>query len=176
MNYIEVKSISKTYSDIKALNNLSLEISAGTLFGILGPNGAGKSTLIKILATLIEPDTGEAFIDKINLIKSPRKIRELIGYVAQDIALDKILTGRELLDFQSNLYHMNKKEKFERINKLINQLDMDSWIDRKCGTYSGGMKRRIDLAAGLLHLPKVLILDEPTVGLDIESRNIIWQL
>ena len=176
MNYIQVTELSKSYSDIEALKQLSFEISHGTLFGILGPNGAGKSTLIKILATLIEPDSGEIFINNINLIKNSRKIRELIGYVAQDISLDKILTGRELLDFQSDLYHMNKDKKIERIKTLINQLDMNDWIDRKCGTYSGGMKRRIDLAAGLLHLPKVLILDEPTVGLDIESRNIIWQL
>lgn len=176
MTYIQITDLSKSYSDIQALNDLSMEINAGTLFGILGPNGAGKSTLIKILATLVEPDGGEVFVNNINLIKNPRKIRELIGYVAQDIALDKILTGRELLDFQSDLYHMKKKEKSERIKLLINQLEMNDWIDRKCGTYSGGMKRRIDLAAGLLHLPKVLILDEPTVGLDIESRNIIWQL
>ena len=176
INYIKVKDLSKSYFDIEALKNLSMEINAGTLFGILGPNGAGKSTLIKILATLIEPDSGEIFINNINLIKNPREIRELIGYVAQEIALDKILTGRELLEFQSDLYHMRKTEKNERIKSLINQLDMNDWIDRKCGTYSGGMKRRIDLAAGLLHLPKVLILDEPTVGLDIESRNIIWQL
>ena len=176
MNYIELKEISKTYGNIKALNKLSIEINSGTLFGILGPNGAGKSTLIKILATLIEPDSGEVYLNNINVIKEPRKIRELIGYVAQDIALDKILTGRELLDFQSDLYHMSKKDKYIRINFLIDQLQMSDWIDRKCGTYSGGMKRRIDLAAGLLHLPKVLILDEPTVGLDIESRNIIWQL
>ena len=176
MKYIVVKDLSKSYSDIEALKNLSIEISAGSLFGILGPNGAGKSTLIKTVATLIEPDSGEIFINNINLIKNPRGIRELIGYVAQDIALDKILTGRELLDFQADLYHMNRNSKFERIKTLINQLDMHDWIDRKCGTYSGGMKRRIDLAAGLLHLPKVLILDEPTVGLDIESRNIIWQL
>ena len=98
------------------------------------------------------------------------------GYVAQEIALDKILTGRELLDFQADLYHLDQSLKLDRIELLINQLDMKKWIDRKCGTYSGGMKRRIDLAAGLLHLPKVLILDEPTVGLDIESRNIIWGL
>ena len=176
MNYIQVKNLSKSYSDVDALKDLSMNIDAGNLFGILGPNGAGKSTLIKILATLVEPDSGEVFINNINLIKNPRKIRELIGYVAQDIALDKILTGRELLDFQSDLYHMKKQEKYERIKTLINQLEMNDWIDRKCGTYSGGMKRRIDLAAGLLHLPKVLILDEPTVGLDIESRNIIWQL
>ena len=176
MSYIQVKEISKSYSDIHALKGLSMEIPAGTLFGILGPNGAGKSTLIKILATLIEPDSGEISINNIDLIKNSRQIRELIGYVAQDVALDKILTGRELLDFQSDLYHINKNKKIERIETLINQLEMNDWIDRKCGTYSGGMKRRIDLAAGLLHLPKVLILDEPTVGLDIESRNIIWQL
>ena len=176
MTYIQVKNISKSYSDIDALKDLSMDIDSGILFGILGPNGAGKSTLIKIMATLVEPDSGEVFINNINLIKNPRKIRELIGYVAQDIALDKILTGRELLDFQSDLYHMNQKEKCERIKLLINQLEMNDWIDRRCGTYSGGMKRRIDLAAGLLHLPKLLILDEPTVGLDIESRNIIWQL
>ena len=176
MSYIQVKEITKSYSDIQALKGLSMEIPAGTLFGILGPNGAGKSTLIKILATLIEPDSGEIFINNINLIKNSRQIRELIGYVAQDVALDKILTGRELLDFQSDLYHINKNKKIERIETLINQLEMNDWIDRKCGTYSGGMKRRIDLAAGLLHLPKVLILDEPTVGLDFESRNIIWQL
>jgi len=176
MSYIQVKEISKSYSDIQALKGLSMEIPAGTLFGILGPNGAGKSTLIKILATLIEPDSGEISINNIDLIKNSRQIRELIGYVAQDVALDKILTGRELLDFQSDLYHINKNKKIERIETLINQLEMNDWIDRKCGTYSGGMKRRIDLAAGLLHLPKVLILDEPTVGLDIESRNIIWQL
>ena len=173
MNYIQVKDLSKAYSEVKALNNLSIEISQGTLFGILGPNGAGKSTFIKILATLIEPDSGEIFINNINLIKNSREIRALIGYVAQDIALDKILTGRELLDFQADLYHLNKNKKFQRIETLINQLDMNNWIDRKCGTYSGGMKRRLDLASGLLHLPKVLILDEPTVGLDIESRNII---
>ena len=159
MNYIKVKELSKSYSDVDALKNLSIEIESGKLFGILGPNGAGKSTLIKILATLIEPDSGEVFINNINLIKNSMKIRELIGYVAQDIALDKILTGRELLDFQSDLYHINKNKKIERIQKLIDQLEMNAWIDRKCGTYSGGMKRRIDLAAGLLHLPQVLILD-----------------
>ena len=136
MSYIQVTDLSKSYSDIEALKGLSIKICAGNLFGILGPNGAGKSTLIKILATLVEPDGGEVFINNINLIKNPREIRELIGYVAQDIALDKILTGRELLDFQSDLYHMKKREKEERIKLLIDQLEMDDWIDRKCGTYS----------------------------------------
>ena len=176
MTYIQIKNLSKSYANINALNNLNLTIDKGNLFGILGPNGAGKTTLLKILSTLIAPDKGEVYLNKIDLIKKPREIRKLIGYVAQEIALDKILTGRELLDFQADLYHMNKSKKLERIAFLIDQLDMIDWIDKKCGTYSGGMKRRIDLAAGLLHIPKVLILDEPTVGLDIESRNIIWEL
>ena len=176
MNHIEIRGLSKSYKNVTALDGLDIKISKGSLFGILGPNGAGKTTLLKILATLINPDKGEIYIDNIDLKKNPRSIRELIGYVAQDIALDKVLTGRELLDFQADLYHMNKLKKFERIDFLIDQLEMIDWIDRKCGTYSGGMKRRIDLAAGLLHIPKILILDEPTVGLDIESREIIWKL
>ena len=176
MNHIQIRGLSKSYKNVTALDGLNIKISKGSLFGILGPNGAGKTTLLKILATLINPDKGEIYIDNIDLKKNPRSIRELIGYVAQDIALDKVLTGRELLDFQADLYHMNKLEKLERIDFLIDQLEMIDWIDRKCGTYSGGMKRRIDLAAGLLHIPKILILDEPTVGLDIESREIIWKL
>ena len=176
MNYIQIKNLSKSYPNVSALNNLNITIEKGNLFGILGPNGAGKTTLLKILSTLIAPDNGEVYLNEIDLIKKPREIRKLIGYVAQEIALDKILTGRELLDFQADLYHMEKSKKIERIEFLINQLDMIDWIDKQCGTYSGGMKRRIDLAAGLLHIPKVLILDEPTVGLDIESRNIIWEL
>tara|TARA_Y100000589_G_scaffold330825_1_gene381786 strand:- start:1043 stop:2059 length:1017 start_codon:yes stop_codon:yes gene_type:complete len=176
MNQIQIKNLSKAYADIKALNDISINISKGSLFGLLGPNGAGKSTLLKILATLVSPDKGSIHINNIDLLKNPEKIRELIGYVAQEIALDKILTGRELLDFQADLYHIKKVTKLERIESLVQQLDMNEWIDRKCGSYSGGMKRRIDLAAGLLHIPEVLILDEPTVGLDIESRNIIWSL
>ena len=176
MNTIKIKNLTKSYADLKALNKVTINIEEGSLFGILGPNGAGKTTLLKILSTLIAPDSGEVLINKIDLIKQPKEVRKLIGYVAQEIALDKILTGRELLDFQADLYHMEKSNKFKRIQFLIEQLDMIDWIDKKCGTYSGGMKRRIDLATGLLHLPKVLILDEPTVGLDIESRNIIWEL
>ncbi|MBK16861.1 MAG: lysozyme [Prochlorococcus sp. SP3034] len=176
MNYIQIKNLSKSYLDVNALNKLNINIKQGNLLGILGPNGAGKTTLLKILSTLISPDEGEVYIDNIDLINESREIRKLIGYVAQEIALDKILTGRELLDFQADLYHMEKSKKKKRIQFLIQKLEMGEWIDKKCGTYSGGMKRRIDLASGLLHIPKVLILDEPTVGLDIESRNIIWEL
>ena len=176
MTYIQIKNLSKSYANINALNKLNITIEKGNLFGILGPNGAGKTTLLKILSTLIAPDDGAVYINKIDLIKKPIEIRKLIGYVAQEIALDKILTGRELLDFQADLYHMEKSKKLERIEFLIAKLEMGDWIDKKCGIYSGGMKRRIDLASGLLHVPQVLILDEPTVGLDIESRNIIWEL
>ncbi len=176
MNQIKIRNLSKSYFEVIALDKINIDIQKGSLFGILGPNGAGKTTLLRTLATLISPDEGTITINNIDLIEKPREIRKLIGYVAQEIALDKILTGRELLEFQADLYHINKTIKTERIDLMIKQLDMENWIDRKCGTYSGGMKRRIDLAAGLLHLPKVLILDEPTVGLDIESRNIIWKL
>ncbi len=176
MTYIKIKNLSKAYSNVNALDKLNINIEKGNLFGILGPNGAGKTTLLKILSTLLAPDNGEIYINEIDLINQPREIRKLIGYVAQEIALDKILTGRELLDFQADLYHMKKSEKLVRIEFLIEKLEMIDFIDKKCGTYSGGMKRRIDLASGLLHIPKVLILDEPTVGLDIESRNIIWEL
>ena len=176
MTYIQIKNLSKSYANINALNKLNITIEKGNLFGILGPNGAGKTTLLKILSTLIAPDDGAVYINKIDLIKKPIEIRKLIGYVAQEIALDKILTGRELLDFQADLYHLEKSKKLERIEFLIAKLEMGDWIDKKCGIYSGGMKRRIDLASGLLHVPQVLILDEPTVGLDIESRNIIWEL
>ena len=176
MTYIQINNLSKSYSNVNALNKLNITIEKGNLFGILGPNGAGKTTLLKILSTLIAPDDGAVYINKIDLIKKPIEIRKLIGYVAQEIALDKILTGRELLDFQADLYHMEKSKKLERIEFLIAKLEMGDWIDKKCGIYSGGMKRRIDLASGLLHVPQVLILDEPTVGLDIESRNIIWEL
>ncbi len=176
MNYIQIHNLTKSYFEVKALDNINIDIPKGSLFGILGPNGAGKSTLLKILATLIESDEGVIYMDKIDLLTKPREIRELIGYVAQEISLDKILTGRELLDFQADLYHIEKSKKLIKIDSLIKELGMSDWIDRKCGTYSGGMKRRLDLAAGLLHTPKVLILDEPTVGLDIESRNIIWDL
>ena len=111
-----------------------------------------------------------------NVLLEEKETRRRLGYVAQDIAIDKILTGRELLQLQGDLYHLDKKYKKKRIEELIERLDMNEWIDRRCGSFSGGMKRRLDLASGLLHEPELLILDEPTVGLDIESRSVIWGL
>jgi ABC-2 type transport system ATP-binding protein len=124
----------------------------------------------------LAPDGGSVQVDGVDALKHPREVRRLLGYVAQEVAIDKILSGRELLQLQGDLYHLNRADRDHRIDDLIDRLGMEPWIDRRCGTYSGGMRRRLDLAAGLLHRPRLLVLDEPTVGLDIESRSAIWQL
>lgn len=179
---IELQHLSKRYGGgrksqpVEALDDLCLSVPAGCLYGLLGPNGAGKTTALRILCTLLAPDAGSVQVAGIDALAEPRAVRRLLGYVAQEVALDKILTGRELLQLQGDLYHLRPADRDGRILELIGLLAMDDWIDRRCGTYSGGMKRRLDLAAGLLHRPKVLVLDEPTVGLDIESRAAIWQV
>jgi ABC-2 type transport system ATP-binding protein len=176
MALIELRQLHKSYGTVTALNGLDLSVPEGCLFGLLGPNGAGKTTAIRIVATLLSPDRGEVVVDGLDAIRHPRAVRGILGYVAQEVAIDKILTGRELLQLQGDLYHLKREERDRRIAELIDRLGMDAWIDRRCGTYSGGMRRRLDLAAGLLHRPKLLVLDEPTVGLDIESRAAIWEL
>ena len=176
MSLIVLDHLEKSYGTISALRDLSLQVPEGCLFGLLGPNGAGKTTTLRILATLLAPDLGNVRIAGLDALKDQRDVRRLIGYVAQEVAIDKILTGRELLELQGDLYHLRPKQRNQRIGELIEMLGMDPWIDRRCGTYSGGMRRRLDLAAGLLHRPQLLILDEPTVGLDIESRAVIWNV
>ena len=176
MPVIEIQKLVKSYGAIQALKGLNLVIPEGCLFGLLGPNGAGKTTTLRILCTLLAPDEGTVLISGINALEDPRSVRRQIGYVAQEVAIDKILTGRELLQLQADLYHLESKQKDQRIKELTLRLEMSEWINRRCGTYSGGMRRKLDLAAGLIHQPKVLILDEPTVGLDIESRSVIWDL
>ena len=171
-----IRDRSKTYGAVTALSNLDLSVPEGCLYGLLGPNGAGKTTTLRILATLLAPDRGSVEVDGVDALKHPREVRRLLGYVAQEVAIDKILSGRELLQLQGDLYHLKRTDRDHRIDDLIDRLGMDPWIDRRCGTYSGGMRRRLDLAAGLLHRPRLLVLDEPTVGLDIESRSAIWQL
>ena len=176
MALIELRKISKAYGTVSALHELDLTVPEGCLYGLLGPNGAGKTTAMRILATLLAPDSGSVFVGGVDGLAQPRDVRQLMGYVAQEVAIDKILSGRELLQLQGDLYHLPRNDREGRIADLIDRLAMGDWIDRRCGTYSGGMRRRLDLAAGLLHRPRLLVLDEPTVGLDIESRSAIWQL
>jgi ABC-2 type transport system ATP-binding protein len=178
---IELHQLNKRYTAAKgvpvpALNDLSLQVPAGSLYGLLGPNGAGKTTALRILCTLLAPDSGTVRVAGIDALTDPRGVRRLLGYVAQEVAIDKILTGRELLQLQGDLYHLSARQRDRRMAELIELMGMGDWIDRRCGGYSGGMRRRLDLAAGLLHSPQVLVLDEPTVGLDIESRAAIWQV
>ena len=176
MALIELRQLHKAYGAVQALRDFSLSVPEACLFGLLGPNGAGKTTAMRILATLLGPDRGSVEVAGVDALADPRAVRRLLGYVAQEVAIDKILTGRELLQLQGDLYHLGRSDRNQRIDDLIDRLAMAEWIDRRCGTYSGGMRRRRDLAAGLLHRPRLLVLDEPTVGLDIESRSAIWEL
>ncbi len=176
MSLIELDHLVKSYGTVPALTDLTLAVPEGCLYGFLGPNGAGKTTTLRILATLLSPDSGRVIVSGVDALENPRQVRQILGYVAQEVAIDKILTGRELLALQGDLYHLPRTQRNQRIDDLIQRLSMQEWIDRRCGTYSGGMRRRLDLAAGLLHSPRLLVLDEPTVGLDLESRAVIWDV
>ncbi|MEB3163251.1 MAG: ABC transporter ATP-binding protein [Prochlorothrix sp.] len=170
-----IENLQKRYGSVEALKDISLSIAAGELFGILGPNGAGKTTTLRCLCTLTTPDSGRLEVDGIPVVGNPKVARQKLGYVAQEVALDKVLTGRELLDLQAAIYHIPRASITKRVTEMIDLLGLGDWADKKSGTYSGGIRKRLDLAMGLLHQPKVLVLDEPTVGLDIESRTVIWQ-
>ncbi|MEB3340909.1 ABC transporter ATP-binding protein [Okeania sp.] len=171
---ILIENLQKSYGSSVAVKDVSFQIEPGEIFGLLGPNGAGKTTTLRALCTLITPDAGRLEVSGISVTDQPRMARQLLGYVAQEVALDKVLTGRELLQLQAAIYHIPGKMAKERINKVISLLGIEDWADKKTGTYSGGIRKRLDLAAGLLHQPDVLVLDEPTVGLDINSRVAVW--
>ncbi len=170
-----VEGLKKRYGDVEAVKDVSFTIEPGEIFGLLGPNGAGKTTTIRCLCTLSTPDAGQVEVSGSSVLTYPALARQRLGYIAQDVALDKVLTGRELLQLQAALYHMPKKVARDRIEQMIDLLELTDWADKKSGTYSGGLKKRLDLAMGLLHQPDVLVLDEPTVGLDIETRTAVWQ-
>ena len=169
-----IENLQKSYGSSVAVKDVSFKIEPGEIFGLLGPNGAGKTTTLRALCTLITPDAGRLEVSGISVVDQPRIARQRLGYVAQEVALDKVLTGRELLELQGAIYHIPSKLAKERINKVISLLEIKDWADKKTGTYSGGIRKRLDLAAGLLHQPDVLVLDEPTVGLDIDSRVAVW--
>ncbi|WP_424096753.1 ATP-binding cassette domain-containing protein [Moorena producens] len=171
-----IQNLQKRYGDVHAVKDISLQVEPGQIFGLLGPNGAGKTTTIRCLCTLTAPDAGKIEVSGISVLHNPRAARRRLGYVAQEVALDKVLTGQELLQLQADLYHLPKAVAKQRINKLLDILQLKEYANKKTGIYSGGLRRRLDLAAGLLHQPDVLVLDEPTVGLDIESRFVVWEL
>ena len=176
MKSVIAESLVKTYrnGEVKALNNLSLDVEEGTVLGVLGPNGAGKTTTVRILATLLKPDSGQASVGGIDVIKHPDKVREIIGLSGQYAAVDEILTGYDNLVMFGELYHLGKKQSIARAEELLEKFSLTDSAKRPIKTYSGGMRRRLDLAASLIVKPKVLFLDEPTTGLDPRGRLEMW--
>lgn len=174
---IEVKNIGKTFAGaVPALEDVSFSAPTGSVCALLGHNGAGKSTTVKILSTLLQPTSGQAIVAGYDVVKQPAQVRRNIGVTAQDAALDYRLTGRENLILFSRLHGMTRKQARTRAGELIEQFDMAHAADRVVSTYSGGMRRRIDIAISLVVQPKVLFLDEPTTGLDPRSRRDVWSL
>jgi ABC-2 type transport system ATP-binding protein len=175
-NAIEAKDLIKTYPpDVRALDGLSFEVEAGTVFGLLGPNGAGKSTTVKVLTTLSRPDSGEARVAGIDVLAEPVRVRQAIGVVSQRSGVDVQATGRENLVLQGQLHGLYGRELAQRVDSLLERFGLADAADRIAGTYSGGMQRRLDIAMGLIHTPQVLFLDEPTTGLDPEVRAGMWK-
>ncbi len=169
-----IENLKKCYGSVEAVKDVSLRVEPGEIFGLLGPNGAGKTTTLRCLCTLATPDSGKLEVSGISVLQNPKLARQRLGYVAQEVALDKVLTGRELLQLQAALYHLPNTAAKVRIDQVITLLGLADWANKKSGTYSGGIRKRLDLACGLLHQPDLLVLDEPTVGLDIESRVVVW--
>ncbi len=170
-----VKDLKKTFPpDVRAVDGISFYVKRGEVFGFLGPNGAGKSTTIKIITTLLLKTEGTVYVDGLDLDHQPAKIREIIGYAAQDVGVDDDLTGRENLRLQARFYHIPRSEADDRVNLIIKTVGLEDSADRRSGTYSGGMRRRLDLAMALISKPKLLFLDEPTTGLDPQNRISVW--
>ena len=176
MEYAVVtQDLSRNYGDIEAVDSIDLRIPRGEIYGFLGPNGAGKTTLVRMLITLLLPSSGSATVAGYDIVRDASDIRLRIGAALQDAALDPKQTGRELLRLQGRFYGLSRRDVDSRFNDLTDLIDIGDAVDRLIGTYSGGMKRRLDLAASLIHNPEVLFLDEPTTGLDPISRARVWE-
>lgn len=173
--FIELIDVVKEYDDNVAVDHLSLSIQRNEVFGLLGPNGAGKTTTISLLCGLIQPTSGQIIVNGLDLKRDLNKLKSIIGIVPQDIALYATLTARENLAFYGAMYGVPKAELAHRIDHWLDKLEMSKYADRLVDSYSGGMKRRINLIAGILHNPEVLFLDEPTVGVDVQSRAMIME-
>ena len=175
-NAIDVRQISKTYGKVVALEDVDLQVRRGSVMGLLGPNGAGKTTLVRILTTLLRPTSGSATVLGYDVVRHARHLRSQIGLAGQSAAVDDLLTGRENIQMAGRLYHMPKRQVQRRANELLEQFDLVEAADRSVKGYSGGMRRRLDLAASLVAEPPMIFLDEPTAGLDPRSRLELWDV
>jgi len=173
---IEISGLSKEYSRKKVVDNLNLEVGQGELFGFLGPNGAGKTTTIRILTTLTKPSSGRVFINGIDVAKDPSRVKSEFGVVQQHLSLNRDLTIGENLELHARLHHLQSRERKERIAELLDYVGLSDHSDQLIDSVSGGMKRRAMIARALIHRPKLLFLDEPTVGLDAQTRRRVWDL
>lgn len=172
---IETHQLTKAYGSLKAVDKLDITVDSGEIFGLLGPNGAGKTTAISMLCTILKPTSGTATVNGFDIVKEANKVRKSIGIVFQDPSIDDRLTGKENLYMHANLYGVPASEQKERINRILKLVELEDRADDLLRTYSGGMRRRLELGRGLIHYPKVLFLDEPTVGLDPQTRDHIWK-
>ena len=173
---IQASNLVKKYGEVIALDGLSLEVERGTVFGLLGPNGAGKTTTVRVLTTLLSPDSGTAIVDGVDVLKDPVHAREIMGLSGQNATVDENLTGIENLIMLGRLFRLPKKEAVLRANDLLERFNLNDAAKRIVKTYSGGMRRRLDLAASLIAKPNILFLDEPTTGLDPRSRLMMWDV
>ncbi|MCX7709052.1 MAG: ABC transporter ATP-binding protein [Clostridia bacterium] len=175
MSFLKIRDLSKAFGKLQAVDHVSFEISEGEVFGLLGPNGAGKSTLISMMTTLLSPDSGSVEIGGFELAKQPMEIKKILGFVPQEIALYPTLTAKENLMFWGRMYGLSGALLKERVDEALDIAGLKDRAKQRIDSYSGGMKRRINIAAALLHHPKILIMDEPTVGIDPQSRNHILE-
>ena len=173
-NSIIAENVVKHFGDIKALDGVSIAAETGKVLGLLGPNGAGKTTLVRILTTLLKPDSGSVSVGGLDVLRQKQRVREIIGLAGQYAAVDEILTGRENLVMVGRLYHMSRRAARQRAAELLAQFALTEAADRSVKTYSGGMRRRLDLAASMVARPNILFLDEPTTGLDARARIAMW--
>ncbi len=170
---IEARGLTKKYGKNTALGGIDLDIAEGEIFGLFGPNGAGKSTFVSILATLLKPTSGDILVNGISVLEQPDRIKPEIGFVPQDIALYPMLSGKDNLDFWAGIYGLRGKKKKERVREAVAVARLEDRIGDRVSQYSGGMKRRLNIAVSLLHHPQILLMDEPTAGVDIQSRRYI---
>jgi len=168
------KNLTKRFGNLTAVNKINLKIKRGELFGLLGPNGAGKTTFIHMLTTILRPTSGTARVAGHDILREPDAVRSSIGIVFQEHSLDDRLTGRENLDFHGRLYGMSREDRERRIREVLELMGLTKRADNLVRSYSGGMKRRLEIARGLMHRPEILFLDEPTLGLDPQTRQVVW--